>query len=98
MRLQNVKVYLSKDKMRKANTLGMRDVGNLRILVEKEARNFIKTQVGQPQYIMMRSDVHRKKMNLSGDLASWNCWLVHLRTMQNAGVENPTGATGFKGW
>ena len=85
--MQIAKVILSKEKMRPANTLGMRDVGNLRVLVEQEARKFIKNPqlsgVSNPQYVMLRSDIHRKKMNLSGDLASWNCWLVHLRTGQN---------------
>jgi len=80
---QGVKVILSKEKMRAANTLGMRDVGNLRVAVEKEARKFINSLIGNPSYVMLTSDVHRKKMNLSGDLASWTCWLVHLRTSQN---------------
>ena len=78
-----MKVWLTKDKMKHANTLGMRDVGNLRVLVEKEARKFLSSFAGSPAYVMMRSDIHRKKMNLSGDLSSWNCWLVHIRTAQN---------------
>ena len=57
--------------MKPANTLGMRDGGNLRVLVEREARKFIKSVVGSPQFIMMRSDVHRKKMNLSGEAGAY---------------------------
>lgn len=52
--------------LKAANTLGMRDVGNLRVLVEKEARKFLTQFPGASSYIMVRSDIHRKKMNLSG--------------------------------
>ena len=47
------------------------------------AREFITVNMKTPPYVLMHSAVHRKRMNLSGDLASWNCWLVHLRTAQN---------------
>ena len=48
---QNTKVWLSKEKMKAANTLGMRDVGNLRVLVEREARKFLKQFPGTSQYM-----------------------------------------------
>ena len=32
--------------------------------------------------IVLRSEQYHKKMNLVGDLASYGCWAVHLRTPQ----------------
>eukprot|EP00656_Telonema_subtile_P057392 TRINITY_DN9425_c0_g1_i1.p1 TRINITY_DN9425_c0_g1~~TRINITY_DN9425_c0_g1_i1.p1 ORF type:complete len:827 (-),score=254.49 TRINITY_DN9425_c0_g1_i1:97-2577(-) len=77
------KLYVSKDKLRSCSKLGMRDTGNLKVETFNVAREFITVGGKAPPCVLMFSSLHRKRMNLSGDLASWNCWLVHLRTSQN---------------
>lgn len=39
-------------------------------------------QSADSEMIVLRSEQYDKKMNLVGDLASYACWAVHLRTPQ----------------
>ena len=58
--------------------LGRREKDNLRLAAERTARN----QSADSEMIVLRSEQYHKKMNLVGDLASYACWAVHLRTPQ----------------
>ena len=41
-----------------------------------------RSQSADSEMIVLRSEQYHKKMNLVGDLASYACWAVHLRTPQ----------------
>ena len=58
--------------------LGRREKDNLRLAAERTARS----QSADSEMIVLRSEQYHKKMNLVGDLASYACWAVHLRTPQ----------------
>ena len=58
--------------------LGRREKDNLRLAAERMARG----QSADSEMIVLRSEQYHKKMNLMGDLASYACWAVHLRTPQ----------------
>jgi len=58
--------------------LGRREKDNLRLAAERIARS----QSADSEMIVLRSEQYHKKMNLVGDLASYACWAVHLRTPQ----------------
>jgi len=58
--------------------LGRREKDNLRLAAERTARS----QSADSEMIVLRSEQYHKKMNLVGDLASYGCWAVHLRTPQ----------------
>ena len=58
--------------------LGRREKDNLRLASERMAR----AQSSDSEMIVLRSEQYHKKMNLMGDLASYACWAVHLRTPQ----------------
>lgn len=58
--------------------LGRREKDNLRLAAERMARG----QSADSEMIVLRSEQYHKKMNLMGDLASYSCWAVHLRTPQ----------------
>jgi len=58
--------------------LGRREKDNLRLAAERTARQ----QSADSEMIVLRSEQYHKKMNLVGDLASYACWAVHLRTPQ----------------
>ncbi len=58
------------------SALGRREKDDLRLAAEKIARS----QSADSEMMALRSEQYHKKMNLMGDLASWACWAVHLRT------------------
>jgi len=58
--------------------LGRREKDNLRLAAERMARG----KATDSEMIVLRSEQYHKRMNLVGDLASYSCWAVHLRTPQ----------------
>lgn len=58
--------------------LGRREKHNLRLAAERMARG----KATDSEMMVLRSEQYHKKMNLVGDLASYGCWAVHLRTPQ----------------
>ena len=63
--------------------LGRREKDNLRLAAERVARSMS----ADSEMIVLRSEQYHKKMNLVGDLSSYACWAVHLRTpMLDVGV------------
>lgn len=58
-------------------SLGKREKDNLRLAAEKMGRE---VAMADNESAILRSEQYHKKMNLAGDLASWTCWAVHLRT------------------
>jgi hypothetical protein len=58
--------------------LGRREKDLLRLAAERVARSMS----ADSEMMVLRSEQYHKRMNLMGDLASWACWTVHLRTPQ----------------
>ncbi|KOO25498.1 arm repeat protein [Chrysochromulina tobinii] len=58
--------------------LGRREKHSLRLAAERMARG----NATDTEMMVLRSEQYHKKMNLVGDLASYGCWAVHLRTPQ----------------
>ena len=58
--------------------LGRREKDLLRLAAERVARSMS----ADAEMMVLRSEQYHKRMNLMGDLASWACWTVHLRTPQ----------------
>eukprot|EP00003_Mantamonas_plastica_P002224 TRINITY_DN1166_c0_g1_i7.p1 TRINITY_DN1166_c0_g1~~TRINITY_DN1166_c0_g1_i7.p1 ORF type:complete len:434 (+),score=142.92 TRINITY_DN1166_c0_g1_i7:213-1514(+) len=56
--------------------LSRREKMDLRLLAERIARSKVE---GANEYGFVYSDDYRKKMNLTGDPASWKCYAVHLK-------------------
>jgi len=60
------------------SVLGRREKDLLRLAAERVARSMS----ADSEMMVLRSEQYHKRMNLMGDLASWACWTVHLRTPQ----------------
>ena len=58
--------------------LGRREKDLLRLAAERVARGMS----ADSEMMVLRSEQYHKRMNLMGDLASFACWTVHLRTPQ----------------